>query len=83
MSNPVISSIPITAGSITGFVCPAPVVSTEEVKKSLPKEGKTAYHRIAKVRENQGMSIQNCARKLGISVSEAREQEILKAWRAS
>lgn len=75
MSSPAIPSIPITTGSITGFVCPAPVVSAEEVKKALPREGKTAYHRIAKVRENQGMSIQSCARKLGISVSEAREQE--------
>ena len=75
MSSPAIPSIPITTGSITGFVCPAPVVSAEEVKKALPREGKTAFHRIAKVRENQGMSIQSCARKLGISVSEAREQE--------
>ncbi|MBQ6159009.1 MAG: helix-turn-helix transcriptional regulator [Thermoguttaceae bacterium] len=75
MSTPSIPSIPITTGVMTGYVCPAPVVPAKEVKKVRPEQAKRTFHQIAQVRESQGMSIQNCARKLGIPLQEAREQE--------
>ena len=75
MSTPSIPSIPITTGVMTGYVCPALVVPAKEVKKVRPEQAKRTFHQIAQVRESQGMSIQNCARKLGIPLQEAREQE--------
>lgn len=75
MSSPSIPSIPITTGVVTGYVYPASVIPAREVKKTQSKQAQRMFHQIAQVRENQGMSIQNCARKLGISLQEAREQE--------
>ncbi len=69
MSNTSLHSIPVTTGVAAGFVpcCPAPAGKAEAAKKPL--------HQIAAVRRNQDVSIANCARKLGISVQEARRQE--------
>ena len=75
MSSPAIPSIPITTGSMTGFVCRASVIPTKEAKSTPFDKVKETFHRVGEVRKNQGVSIQTCARKLGISVQEAREQE--------
>lgn len=54
---------------MTSFVPYTP--STEANCSSTGKR----LHQIAEVRKNQGVSIANCARKLGVSIQEARRQE--------
>lgn len=63
--------IPVTAGFRTGSLVSLPAVGvrTREAKKEI------VFHNIAQVRQNEGMSIDFCAKRLGISVQEAKEQE--------
>lgn len=64
------SCIP-AAAPLTGFV------HTDSAPAAAPRKTGEAkvYHAIAQVREREGVSIQKCAKLLGISVEEARRQE--------
>ncbi len=75
MSNPSIPNIPITTGNLTGLGSGAPIVVTGGAKQPQSRKSEKRFHQIEQVRINQEMSIQTCARKLGISVQEARRQE--------
>ncbi len=56
---------------------PAVPLVSHTTKGSVSKEHKSIkpLHRIAAVRECQGMSLPSCARRLGITLTEARHQE--------
>ena len=75
MSNPSVPNIPITTGNLTGLGSGAPIVVTGGAKQPQSRKSEKRFHQIEQVRINQEMSIQTCARKLGISVQEARRQE--------
>ena len=59
------------ADSLTGFVSAGSAPAAAPRKKERGK----VYHAVAQARKREGMSIQKCAKHLGISVEEAREQE--------
>ena len=63
-----INSIPTTATTVTTGFSPvtAPVTGVSQAR---------TYHQVAKVRRIQSVSLATCARKLGISINEARYQE--------
>ena len=63
-----INSIPTTVTTVTTGFSPvtAPATGVHQAR---------AYHQVAQVRRNQAVSLATCARKLGISVNEARYQE--------
>ncbi|MGI5832609.1 MAG: hypothetical protein ACOX6D_08810 [Thermoguttaceae bacterium] len=67
MSDTSLHNIPITASAMTDFVPSAASAAKPENDRPL--------HQVAVARRNQAVSVASCARKLGISVQEARRQE--------
>ena len=62
-------------GGLTTFIPFTPPMTSEtttEVKKDTCRK---QLHHIATVRQNQGVSLANCAKRLGIPLKEARRQE--------
>ncbi|MDR1957687.1 MAG: helix-turn-helix transcriptional regulator [Planctomycetaceae bacterium] len=52
-----------------------PTTSTQEFSLPVPGTGRVCYHRIAEIRKTQCLSLAGIAKRLGVDVPTAREQE--------
>lgn len=70
MSGTNLQRIPVPAGEMTSFVAFTPIVDGVKRGNCFKQ-----LHQIATVRRNQSLSLLSCAKRLGISIQEARRQE--------